>query len=124
MYESAGYYVEETEYGTKGKRSLKKDFLGFSDHLAFQRGFVTAIQSTSYEGMSARKKKILSEPRALLFLWIGENHFIHLVGWKREVVGLNTPKPFFTWEPFVTQLFESDFPEDTINKAKLLIREN
>lgn len=47
---------------TIGRRKKRKDFCGFADLIAFSRFEEIAVQSTSASGMSARIKKLLTDP--------------------------------------------------------------
>lgn len=65
-------------------RFVTKDFLGFADIIAVFPASIVAVQVTSHSGgnYSARRKKILAEPRALM--WLRAGGLIELHGWHKK----------------------------------------
>ncbi len=80
---------------------LRQDLWGFVDVLAMKpgEGFM-AIQATTTGNQSKRIKKILEEPRALLFLQARGRLFVH--GWLKS-------KKDGRWKLTETEVFETDF---------------
>lgn len=74
---------------------------------------VLLTQTTSYGCVSARKKKILAEPRALLWLRAGGTIDIH--GWHLHQKSKTEKRKI--WKAHIVLITEKDFPEETVRKA-------
>lgn len=60
---------------------IRQDLFGFIDIVAMNGGNVIGIQATSGSNVSARVKKILANPKALLWLRSGGLLYVH--GWRK-----------------------------------------
>ena len=77
----AGYTVDKVEhYDYFSKR--RKDLFSFGDLLAFNENEIIIIQTTSKSNMSARRKKIKSNP--ITKQWLNQTRKIHIHGWYKD----------------------------------------
>jgi hypothetical protein len=77
------------------------DLFGVIDIVAIGGGQIIGIQSTAGSGVSARRRKILCEPRAKLWVTSGGRLYIH--GWRKLITG---------WAAREIEIVSSDFPAD------------
>lgn len=95
-------------------RRRRVDFGGFADLIAYRRGEVVAIQTTSHEGMRARLRKFRKpadeeqrEASAALFDWLeGDVCRFVVEGWKKHkdrVAGRQ-------WRETVVEVRQADLP--------------
>lgn len=105
VYEADGYQVKKTEHWNAFARK-KKDLLGFIDALAWKTVEWVAIQETSVDNMSTRRKKILASPYAWDWLQ-NPHHRIHVVGWKKY----DKPVDRKYWRPTVKEITLADFTD-------------
>ena len=62
---------------------IRQDLFGFADLVSIKAGEgIVAVQVTTKSNMSARVKKILSEPRALVWVQAGGKIEVH--GWAKQ----------------------------------------
>ena len=81
-YRSEGWTLDSAERYILQARRMK-DLFGFIDLMALQPKLpVLAIQVTDGVHHTARRKKILSEPNAKL--WLQSGNIIHLVSWQKR----------------------------------------
>ena len=98
-----------------GGRGVRVDLYNFADVITMfpERREILLTQTTSYGCVSARRHKILAEPRALLWLRAGGTIDIH--GWHLHQKSKTEKRKI--WKARVVVIEESDFPEDTVAKA-------
>jgi hypothetical protein len=97
-----------------GGRGIRQDLYNFADIIAFRPGArrpikdILLVQTTSYSCVSARKKKILAEPRALGWLQAGGTIDIH--GWHKKPLKKGGRA---VWQVRIVHITETDFKEET-----------
>lgn len=64
---------------------VKNDLFGVIDLVAIKPGLILGVQSTTKGQVGPHLKKILAEPRALMWLRAGAELWVH--GWYKEVRG-------------------------------------
>jgi hypothetical protein len=98
-----------------GGRGIRQDLFGFADIFACFPGDpeVRLVQTTSYSCVSARKKKILASPLALICLRSGATIIIH--GWAKRPKSKDDKR--LVWKCRVVEITESDFPQETVAEA-------
>ena len=78
----AGYEAGVVERRNPKMKFVTHDFLGCIDVIGVCEGYTVGIQATSAANQSARRKKILAEPRALVWLKAGNELYVH--GWRKS----------------------------------------
>lgn len=123
-YEGHGFTVAKVEFHNHFS-GHKHDLYGFADYLCCN-GIdpIIACQTTSYGADYVRVRKILAEPRALLWLASGGRIIVH--GWRRKPK-LNKDGTYSaTQSDYAVREIEIDltwpFPKDTRKAAKLIMR--
>lgn len=83
LLESEGWRVAIVEKWNHHCK-IRQDLWGFADLIAMNptEGRTCLIQTTSASNFSARKKKVLANPDAHLWITTGNEIFIH--GWKKN----------------------------------------
>ena len=61
----------------------KKDLFNIIDYLGMSPGLLVGVQSTSYNGKSARKKKIMKENEEITKVWLSSGAHLWLFSWKK-----------------------------------------
>ncbi len=88
---------------------IKQDLFGFIDIVAMLPGMpLLAIQATGNMNGAAHMKKILGEPRALVWLQAGGRIFLH--SWEKHKVKRGGVA--IRWDLNETEIVASDFPSN------------
>ena len=98
-----------------GGKGIRVDLYNFADIITMfpKRGLILLTQTTSYGCVSARRKKILAEPRALL--WLRSGGFIDIHGWHKKARSKTDRRQ--VWQARTVDIEEADFPESTVKEA-------
>jgi hypothetical protein len=78
--EAQGYLVGKTEYWNSFT-CRRHDLWGWCDMLAIKPNEITAVQSTSYSNIAARRNKIKSLDSHKT--WLQAGGFILIIGWRK-----------------------------------------